>query len=113
MKLNQYPIEIAIAEKAVLNANIVLDNLVEQISKLEMEIEAIVASDPELKNDTQRKATRMELQQDKTYQIAKTAVYKQRLAKEELQIELNQLRNEFSVAKLEARLQIVSLEAVA
>ena len=113
MKLNQYPTAIAQVEEALLKASIDVEVQTELLSFMDGEIEAMIASDSALKNEQHRKARRLDLQQQPDYLQGKIALKEAKEDRERLQIKLNWLRNQFSVAKLEARLQIAQLSAVA
>jgi hypothetical protein len=113
MKLNQYPKAIAEIESKILAASREVEIQIERISFLDGEIEAEIAADLSLKNEQNRKAKRLELQQQPDYLEALAKLKEVKEQKERLTIELNQLRNEFSVAKLETRMTIAQLEATA
>ncbi len=112
-KLNQYPSAIASLEESLLQANLEVEIQSERLAFFDGEIEAVIASDSALKNEQQRKAKRLEKQQEPDYLEAKAALKDALLRRERLSIQLNQMRNEFSVAKLEARMKVANLEAVA
>jgi hypothetical protein len=113
MKLSQYPKAIASLEETLLQASLNVEIYGEHLSFMDAEIEIEIACDGDLKNDQMRKAKRLELQQQPDYLDAKTRLKDAKVQRERLSIELNQTRNEFSVAKLEARNAIANLEAVA
>lgn len=113
MKLSQYPQAIAQAEEALLTAIIDVEVQTELLGFMNREIELLIASDEGLKNEQQRKAKRLELQQQPDYLQFLASLKEAKEDRERLQIKLNLLRNEFSVTKLEARLQAAQLEAVA
>jgi len=113
MKLNQYPQVIASLEESLLQASLDVEIYSEQLSFMDADIEAAIASDSSLKNDQMRKARRLEMQQDQDYLDSKSRLKDAKLRRERLSIGLNRMRNEFSVAKLEARTAIANLEAVA
>ncbi len=77
-------------------------------------IENEVANDPELKNETARKAMRKELiNNSKAYKRLSNKLDKCEREYKQAQIELEKVKNEFSVAKLEAKMSIISIEQVA
>lgn len=77
---------------------------------IEAEIDSEVATDANLKNDTQRKATKREyLQASKPYQAALLKLDALLRDRAIASTRLEQLRNEFSVVKLDARLKIAQM----
>lgn len=113
LKLNQYPKAIACLEESLLQASLDIEIYSEQLSFMDADIEAAIASDSSLKNEQMRKARRLEMQQDQDYLDIKSRLKDAKLQRDRHSIQLNLLKNEFSVAKLEARTAIASLEAVA
>jgi hypothetical protein len=113
MKINEYPQAIARIEEKILVVSREVEIQTELLSFMDGEIETAIASDPQLKNEQQRKAKRLELQQQPDYLAAKSSLKEAKEQQARLAIMLNLLRNQFSAAKLEARLQIAQLEAVA
>ena len=73
----------------------------------------VIASNKELKNEQQRKTKRLELKQEPDYLQVKAALTEATEKRDREVIQLNLLRNQFSVAKLEARQAIANLESVA
>ena len=112
-KLKQYPKAIASVEEKLLKLNqeIAIEN--QLISFLDAELEKAIANDKELKNEQQRKTKRLELQQQPDYLEVKRKLTEIKEERDRQLIQLNQLRSEFSVMKLEVRMQIANLEAVA
>lgn len=113
MKLNQYPQAIAKVEESLLNTTLDLECWQEELYFLNGEIELAIACDADLKNEQMRKAKRLELQQQPDYLQIKNKVKEAKINRDRLQIQVDLLRNQFSVAKLEARLRAASLEAAA
>ncbi len=111
--LNQFPLKIAKAETKVLNLDREIAIHKENLSFMDGEIETAIASNKDLKNEQQRKTKRLELRQEPDYLQAKASLTEATEKRDKAQIELNLLRNQFSVAKLETRQAIASLEAVA
>ncbi len=71
--------------------------------------DGIAATDNTLKNDSQRRAFKHQyLQDQEDYQQAQTAIEALSRDRYQLSTTLERLRNEFSVAKLEMRLQIAT-----
>lgn len=107
LKLSDYPVAIARTSQTIAELNYELSALRQVISAFEARAEMIVASDSNLKNDTQRKARRFELLQvNQEYQNAQELSAKLLTEKTNAVAHLEYLRNQFSVAKLEARLMI-------
>ena len=69
--------------------------------------------DKSLKNDQHRKAKRLELQQQPDYLQICNSFKQAKEDRDRTLIKLNQLRNEFSVMKLEVRMMIAQLEVAA
>ncbi|MER3434881.1 MAG: hypothetical protein C4288_16045 [Leptolyngbya sp. ERB_1_1] len=107
LRLDQYPTAIAQASQHV---NELEQNIAEiryHIARLEGNADMVVAFETALKNDNQRKARRFEvLQVNSEYQRAIDALNRATTEKANAFAHLERLRNEFSVAKLEARLAI-------
>ena len=113
MQLNRYPQALASLERALLKVNLEVESHEETLSFLDEEIETSIARDGDLKNEQMRKARRLKLQQQPDYLQMKSRLKDAKLRREQASIQLNQVRNEFSVAKLEARLRAASLEVAA
>jgi len=107
MKLSQYPAAIAQASQAVndLDAQVAAVQLL--INRIEGNADKIAAFESDLKNDSQRKARRFEvLQINLEYQMALDKLIHVNAERGNAIAHLEYLRNQFSVAKLEARLAI-------
>ena len=111
--LNQFPLKIAEAETQILGLYRQVTIYKEQLSFMDGEIETAIALNKELKNEQQRKTKRLELKQEPDYLQAKAALTEATEKRDKAVIQLNLLRNQFSVAKLETRQAIANLEAVA
>ena len=112
-ELQKYPKRIASLEKKLLKLNQQIETQLEILGYLDGDIETAIAANCELRNEQQRRAKRLELQQKPDYLDLLRNI---RAAKEERElwvIELNRVKNFFAVLKLETRLQIASLESVA
>jgi hypothetical protein len=111
MLLNEYPAAIAQVERELLGLEKQIRAVQESLHAHGATADREVVFDETLKNDAQRKARRADL-------LACNADYQQTLAahqercdcREQLRIDLSQLRNEFSVLKLELRRAIVFQE---
>jgi multidrug resistance efflux pump len=111
MKLSDYPIAIAQAQRQILTLDQQLIGLQETVSVLVMEVEKRVIADGSLTNDTKRKARRLELQQvDPDFYRASIDLKKAQAKREALEIDLQLLLNQFSVLKLEEKRAIAVME---
>jgi hypothetical protein len=107
LKLSDYPVAIARTNQAIVELDYELSALRQVISAFECKAEMIVATDSNLKNDSQRKARRFELLEvNQEYQKAQELSAKLATEKSNAVAHLEYLRNQFSIAKLEARLTI-------
>lgn len=104
MQLNHYPAAIAQAAQRVNEIDSQMFAVQQLINREEGNADRISAFDPDLKNDTQRKARRFEiLLKNHEYQTAVTTLMRLTAEKANALAHLEYLRNQFSVAKLEAR----------
>lgn len=110
MQLSEFPQQIADKQLAVLNQEQKVRKLKDILQTFDREIECAVAFDTELKNESQRKSKKAELQADEEYQGTLLELQHAQEALTKLQIEAELLRNHFSVAKLEFKLNLVNLE---
>ncbi|EDX75134.1 hypothetical protein [Coleofasciculus chthonoplastes] len=107
MNMSQYPAAIAQAAQTVNDLDSQIQAVQLNIHRLEASIDKQIAFDSELKNDSQRKARRFELLEvNLEYQHALNTVMRLTNQKANAVANLEYLRNQFSVAKLEARLAI-------
>lgn len=112
MKLAEYPQAIASLQFQILDFDQHIITLTESVKVFEAEIDKEIAFDSNLKNDAQRKARRIELQQtDGDYYSASRQLLEAKSKRDLLQIQLELLRNQFSLLKLEKREAIARLEA--
>ena len=111
MKLNEYPQAIAHQSRQLLEFDQSLIGLTESVKIFEAEIDKVIAFDVNLKNDAQRKAKRVELQQTDGDFYSSSLLLKQTKEKRDLlAIDLELLRNQFAIAKLEKREAIAQME---
>jgi len=104
MKLSQYPAAIAQAAQTLNEVDSQVAAVQLQINRLENNADKISAFEPHLKNDNQRKARRFEvLQLNLEYQQAINTMMRLSAEKANAITNLEYLRNQFSVAKLELR----------
>ena len=102
--------EIYSIEQDLRKAKIELTGLEDSLDLYKFEVEKAIADDGTLKNDTQRKAKRLELQNKPDYSQMITSILKAKDKINHLEIELNLSNNRFSVAKLRSRHEIANLE---
>lgn len=108
MRLNYYPDAIARALEVVNEFDQKLARLRQEMAYLEGEAELIVAFDTTLKNEDQRKARRFQiLSNNPTYHTLQTQLVELTTERSSAVAQLERLRDQFNVAKLEARLAIV------
>lgn len=113
MKLSQFPQAIANLEKHLLKTAQNVRAAQAELDQLTAQIDSTIAHDADLKNEAQRKAKRAELMQQDLYQeCLKEHLYWFDNHKV-VEIELSLLRNQFTVAKLEARERIAQMENAA
>lgn len=107
LSLGQYPAAIAQAAEIANELDFQIAEVKQHLARLEGNADMVVAFEANLKNDNQRKARRFEvLQVNPEYQRAMDALTRISTEKANALARLEHLRNEFSVAKLEARLAI-------
>jgi hypothetical protein len=112
MKLAEYPEAIARLQYQILDLDQRVISLAESVKVFEAEIDKQIAFDSTLKNDSQRKARRIELQQtDGDYYTASRQLLETKSKRDLLQIQLSLVQNQFSVLKLEKREAIAQVEA--
>ncbi|MBU7586667.1 MAG: hypothetical protein KAF91_28035 [Nostoc sp. TH1S01] len=107
MQMSHYPSAIAQAAQRVNELDSQLMAVQQQINRFEGNADRAAAFDVDLKNDAQRKARRFEvLLLNHEYQKAVDTQIQLTVEKANAIAHLEYLRNQFSVAKLEARLAI-------
>lgn len=112
MELKEYPSAIAVLEIAIHQLDQEIAILQNNRHKVEYDIDQQIAFDTTLTNDAKRKAMRvalLEMHPDYSNYEDKLEVFKNHRTLD--LIELNELRGNFSVAKLEARERIARIEA--
>lgn len=109
-ELSQYPDQIAQIQKSILRKDQQIQAVERQIEPMILDAEKIVYFDPELKNESQRKIRRAEILDTATYLEAQQTFEQLKNERAELLIELERVRNHFSVTKLRLREQIARLE---
>jgi len=107
MQLSHYPAAIAQAAERANEIDSQLMAVQHQINRFEGNADRAAAFDIDMKNDAQRKARRFEvLLVNQEYQKAMDTLIRLSAEKANAIAHLEYLRNQFSVAKLEARLAI-------
>lgn len=107
IQLSHYPSAIAQAAQRVNEIDSQLMAVYQQINRFEGNADRVAAFEADLKNDSQRKSRRFEvLLTNQEYQKAMDMQMRLTSDKANALAQLEYLRNQFSVAKLEARLAI-------
>lgn len=110
MRLLDYPAAIAQKQHELLRAEQHVRRLQDVLNRLTAEIDTTIAFDTELRNDAQRKAKRLEMMKAADYRKAATNLQMAQDQHAALEIDLNLLRNQFSVLKLELRESLAARE---
>lgn len=112
LKLSDYPYAISQAAQTITEIDYELSAIRQLISTFEGNADIIVAADIKLKTEAQRRARRFELLQfNQEYQKALDLLTQLNIEKANAIAKLEYLRNQFTVAKLEARFAIAQLLA--
>ncbi len=107
MNLSQYPAAIAQAAQIVNGIDAQIAAVGQHIARLEGNADRASAFEQGLKNDNQRRARRFELLcVDQEYQTAQSTMMRLVSEKANALTQLEYLRDQFSVAKLEVRMAI-------
>jgi hypothetical protein len=109
--LLKYPQEIAQVQRCILRLDRRARKVRQALDRKTAQIEQAIAVDPDLKNDQQRKAKRFELSEADDYRVLVETVTDYQDRRMQLEIQLQLLRDEFSVLKLQYRDAIASKEA--
>lgn len=110
MQLKDYPAAIAAKQRLLHTQELGIRDLQLQLDQLTARLERTIAFDDSLKNDAQRKARRAELMELEEYQDTLAALQNFQDEKALIEIDLQLLRNQFSVLKLELRQAIAQTE---
>jgi hypothetical protein len=110
MKLFDYPTAIAQQQRQLLQTEQHIRRLQDILNHLTAAIDTGIAFDTELKNDAQRKARRIEMMAAPEYRKALVNLLVAQDRRTEIEIDLNLLRNQLSVLKLEMRETISNRE---
>ena len=111
--LNKYPQEIATLTYQVVELGTQIRNMRSAIADIESEIDSCIAFG-EFKNDAQRKAAKSQmLKEHKDYSQMCEQLQALIDKQAHTEINLNLIKNRFSIAKLEARERIAKMESLA
>jgi hypothetical protein len=110
MKLNQYPTAIAKLARKLQRLDIEIRHHQNLVERQTAQVERAIATDPDLKNDQQRKAKRLELMAAPEYAEATETLQAAQDKRDLAAIDLQLLRDNFRVATLETRQAIVTAE---
>jgi len=110
MKLNEYPTAIAKLARKLHRLDIKIRHHQNLVERLTAQIERAIATDPDLKNDQQRKAKRLELMAAPEYVEATRTLQAEQDRRDLAAIDLQLLRDNFRVALLETRQAIATTE---
>jgi hypothetical protein len=110
MNLRNYPTAIAKLERKLHRLDVEIRHHQNWVERLTTQIERAIATDPELKNDQQRKARRLELTEQAEYVQAIDALQTAQDGRTLLSIDLQLLRDHFRVALLETRQAVAQIE---
>jgi hypothetical protein len=110
MRLFDYPTAIAQQQRQLLQSEQHIRRLQDVLNHLTAEIDTAIAFDSTLKNDAQRKAKRVEMMASPAYRKSLANLLMAQDKRTEIEIDLNLLRNQLSVLKLEMRETITNRE---
>jgi len=110
MKLFDYPTAIAQQQRQLLQTEQYIRRLQDILNHLTAAIDTSIAFDPDFKNEAQRKARRVEMMASAEYRKALGNLLIAQDKRTEIEIDLNLLRNQLSVLKLEMRETITNRE---
>lgn len=113
-KLENLPHAIALQERKVARLREQLKTLKEAIAREEAHIDKMIAFDPDLKNDAQRKARRAELlDESDILRDLRVSINKDEGRLRDAEIDLDLFRNQFTILKLQKREEIAERELAA
>ncbi len=112
-ELRNYPEAIALTKNEILESNEIIRIYTEKKTELDNLIAEQVLADTTLKNDRLRKLAATKLEQGNTYVLVKDRLQAEKRKKENLQLKLENLEDEFTVVKIELRLITAKLNAIA
>lgn len=111
MNLSDYPTAIAKLQRQMIKLEVTIRSLKEIVGYSLSSIDRKIAFDESLKNEAQRKAQRSQLlETDSDYISAAIQLRENEINRENLDIDIQLLRAQFSVLKLQRREAIATLE---
>lgn len=111
LQLHEYPNIIACTQSQIHDLDIQIERLYQVIKQIECQVDSIIAFDEFLRNDAQRKAKRQKLlDEHQSFWEFQENISDMKAIRDIKSIELNRLRDEFSVLKLDKREIIARLE---
>jgi hypothetical protein len=110
MNLKNYPSAIAKLERKIHRLDVEIRHRQNATERLTAQIERSIATDPDLKNDQQRKARRLELMSQVEYVETLATLQAKQDERDLLRIDLQLLKDHFRVALLEIRHVIAQTE---
>ncbi|NJR37752.1 MAG: hypothetical protein HC781_01600 [Leptolyngbyaceae cyanobacterium CSU_1_4] len=110
MQLRDYPDAIAQSKRTLLQAERTTQTAKSKLDEIISQFEAAIAFDSELKNDAQRKSRKADLMKSEAYLDIFEAYRVEAEKLEDLGVDHQLLLNRFSIAKLEAREAIATVE---
>ena len=111
LDLNDYPNEIAVKRRQLLRIEQTIRRLSEAATTFANQIDQMVAFDAELSNETQRRAKKAQLRRsDEGYVQASKALADAQDQKTEIEIELQLMRDQFGLLKMQERDRIAQIE---
>lgn len=110
MQLHDYPEAIATLQRSLLAQTQQIRELKTALGEMDAGIKYSVAFDTDLKNDRQREACIAELKSAAGYQALMGELQAAQDKQADLEIELEFVRNQFTLAKLEVRERIAQIE---
>lgn len=113
MNITLYPQFIADLQRKLLNQQQAARRIKDALIAFDREIDHLIAFDTDLKNDSQRKVKKAEMQAGEDYQALLIDLRRMEDSQTETEIELQLMQNQFSILKLELRERIAKLEAAA
>lgn len=113
-KLENLPHAIALQERKVARLREQLKTLKEAVAREEAQVDKMIAFDPDLKNDAQRKARRAELlDESDILRDLRISINKDEGRLRDAEIDLDLFRNQFAILKLQKREEIAERELAA
>jgi hypothetical protein len=113
MNLSTFPHAIATAQTKLVKITNDLNNVRRSLSAQELEIDKAIAFSTDFKNDSQRKAAKVQMLQESARYQELTTLFDSINEKYQLaDIDLQLVKNNFAIGKLEARERIADKESL-